>query len=70
MDLLCLFAINVHAFNFELEAALEKSYFLWLEIKGMKIDSKKTQQIRIIMGQSLSISLQSLQTLLFHDVRI
>ena len=29
------------------------SNFPWLKIKGMQIDSKKTQQIRIIMGQSL-----------------
>ena len=64
---LCLlFAVNFHAFNFELEEvwghfwiALETSYlkmplnFPWLKIKGMKMDSKKRQQIRIIMRQSL-----------------
>ena len=43
--------------------ALETSYlkmpskFPWLKIKGMKIDNKKTQQIRIIMRQSLSQTL-------------
>ena len=55
--LLSLFAVNFHAFNFELGEfwghfwiALETSYskmpsnFLWLKIKGMKIDSKNRQQ--------------------------
>ena len=55
--LLTLFAVNFHAFNFELEEvwghfwiALETSYskmpsnFPWLKIKGMKIDSKNRQQ--------------------------
>ena len=68
--LLSLFAVNFRAFNFELEKvwghfwiALETSYlkmpskFPWLKIKGMKIDNKKTQQIRIIMRQSLSQTL-------------
>ena len=62
------FALNFHAFNFELEEvwghfliALETSYskmpsnFPWLKNNCMKIDSKKSQQksVRIIMGQSL-----------------
>ena len=55
--LLTLFAVNFHAFNFELEEvwghfwiALETSYskmpsnFPWLKIKGMKIESKNRQQ--------------------------
>ena len=55
--LLTLFAVNFHAFNFELEEvwghfwiALETSYskmpsnFPWLKIKDMKIDSKNRQQ--------------------------
>ena len=34
------------------------SEFPWLKIKAMKTDSKKTQQIRIIMRQSLLVWIQ------------
>ena len=55
--LLSLFAVNFHAFNYELEEvwghfwiALEMSYskmplkLPWLKFKGMKMDSKERQQ--------------------------
>ena len=57
-DLMCLFAVNFHAFDFELEEIALFQGCLWLKIKGMKIDSKKTQKIQIIMGQFLTLEYQ------------
>ena len=64
--LLSIFAVNFHAFNFKpgevwghfwiarFQGYLKMpSNFTLFKIKGMKIDSKKTQQIRIFMRQSL-----------------